>query len=146
MHLSVIFFMMTLYWCSISGAAWASWLIKSPTTRLFDQQRDHADIKGNIKAPHYWPSKIQRWLVDSRPKGPVIQKAFPCHDATLDNAWSQITDKRPHWCSNSLMMTSSDGNIFRVTGHLCGEFTGHRWIPRKKASDAELWCFLSAPG
>ena len=19
---------------------------------------------------------------------------------------------------------------FRVTGHLCGEFTGHRWIPR----------------
>ena len=31
---------------------------------------------------------------------------------------------------------------FRVTGHLCGEFTGHRWIPRTKASDAELWCFL----
>ena len=40
------------------------------------------------------------------------------------------------------MMTSSNGNIFRVTGHLCGEFTGHRWIPRTKASDAELWCFL----
>ena len=44
------------------------------------------------------------------------------------------------------MMTSSNGNIFRVTGHLCGEFTGRRWIPRTKASDAELWCFLwSAP-
>ena len=40
------------------------------------------------------------------------------------------------------MMTSSNGNIFRVTGHLCGEFTGPRWIPRTKASDAELWCFL----
>ena len=40
------------------------------------------------------------------------------------------------------MMTSSNGNIFRVTGHLCGEFTGHRWIPRTKASNAELWCFL----
>ena len=25
---------------------------------------------------------------------------------------------------------------------LCGEFTGHRWIPRTKASDRELWCFL----
>ena len=24
----------------------------------------------------------------------------------------------------------------------CGEFTGHRWIPRTKASDAELWCFF----
>ena len=41
-----------------------------------------------------------------------------------------------------LMMTSSNGNIFRVTGHLYGEFTGPRWIPRTKASDAELWCFL----
>ena len=28
------------------------------------------------------------------------------------------------------MMTSSNGNIFLVTGHLCGKFTGHRWIPR----------------
>ena len=33
-------------------------------------------------------------------------------------------------------------NIFRVTGPLCGEFTGHRWIPLTQASDAELWCFL----
>ena len=41
-----------------------------------------------------------------------------------------------------LMMTSSNGNIFSVTGPLCGEFTGHRWIPLTKASDAELWCFL----
>ena len=40
------------------------------------------------------------------------------------------------------MMTSSNGNIFRVTGHLCGEFTGPRWIPHTKASDAELWCLL----
>ena len=35
-----------------------------------------------------------------------------------------------------------NGNIVRVTGHLCGEFTGPRWIPRTKASDAMLWCFL----
>ena len=39
-------------------------------------------------------------------------------------------------------MMSSYENIFRVTGPLCGEFTGHRWIPHTKASDAELWCFL----
>ena len=30
------------------------------------------------------------------------------------------------------MMTSSNGNIFRVTGLLSGEFTGHRWIPCKR--------------
>ena len=41
-----------------------------------------------------------------------------------------------------LMMTSSNGSIFRVTGHLCGEFTGPRWIPHTKASDAELWYLL----
>ena len=44
------------------------------------------------------------------------------------------------------MMKSSNENIFRVTGHLCGEFTGHWWIPRTIASDVELCCFLrSAP-
>ena len=49
-------------------------------------------------------------------------------------------------CQHQAMMTSSNGNIFRVTGHLCGKFTGHRWIPLTKASDAELWCFpWSAP-
>ena len=41
-----------------------------------------------------------------------------------------------------VMKKSSNGNIFRVTGPLCGEFTGPRWIPRTKASNAELWCFF----
>ena len=40
------------------------------------------------------------------------------------------------------MMTPSNESIFCVTGPLCGEFTGYRWIPLTKASDAELWCFL----
>ena len=41
------------------------------------------------------------------------------------------------------MMASSNGNIFRVTGPLCGEFTGHRPVNSlTKASDVELWCFL----
>ena len=51
--------------------------------------------------------------------------------------WDVITCPCPWY-----VMTSSNGNIFRVTGHLCGEFTGPRWIPHTKASDAELWCFL----
>ena len=41
-----------------------------------------------------------------------------------------------------IVMTSSNGNIFRVTGLLCGG----QWIPLTRASDAELSCFLwSAP-
>ena len=36
-------------------------------------------------------------------------------------------------------MTSSNGNIFRVSVPLWGESTGHRWFPLTKASDAEHW-------
>ena len=45
-------------------------------------------------------------------------------------------------CFRGVNMTSSNGNIFRVTGHLCGEITGHWWILPTKSSDAVLWCFL----
>ena len=49
------------------------------------------------------------------------------------------------WCAR-IMITSSNGNIFRVTGPLCGEFTCHRWMLLTQASDAELWwVFLSVP-
>ena len=40
------------------------------------------------------------------------------------------------------MMTSSNGNIFRETGPFVRGIHRSRWIPRTKASDAELWCFL----
>ena len=40
------------------------------------------------------------------------------------------------------MVTTSNGNIFRVTGLLCWEFTGNRWMPCTKASDAELKMFF----
>ena len=57
--------------------------------------------------------------------------------------WQQAWQRWRNQAKNTKsMMTSSNGNIFRVTGHLCGEFTGPRWIPREKASGAELWCFL----
>ena len=53
------------------------------------------------------------------------------------------------WLAGCVAISSSsthddviNGNIFRVTGHLCGEFTGARWIPRTKTSDEELWCFF----
>ena len=39
------------------------------------------------------------------------------------------------------MMMSSNGNIFRITGHLCGEFTGYRWIPRTKGKWRGAWMF-----
>ena len=41
------------------------------------------------------------------------------------------------------MVTSSNGNIFRVTGPLCSEFTCQRWIPHTKASGAESEVFFN---
>ena len=62
------------------------------------------------------------------------------------NVWNSFDNKFRKWVSamrqHAIMMTSSNGNLFRVTGPLCGEFTGPGEFPHTKASDAELWCFL----
>ena len=34
--------------------------------------------------------------------------------------------------------------FLRDVGFLCWEFTGHRWVPLTKDTDAGLWCFLWA--
>ena len=56
--------------------------------------------------------------------------------------WTHHTGRTLAKCIEIDKMTSSNGNIFCVTGPLCGEFTGHQRIPLTKTSDAELWCFL----
>ena len=63
-------------------------------------------------------------------------ESYSIHVSNMSPRWMPYY--LPDWC----MMTSSNGNFFRITGHLCGDFTGHPWIPRTKASDVELWCFL----
>ena len=88
-------------------------------------------------------------------RGPVTRKMFPFDDDIMPKHYfvrgcscekqliTIFQDLIQQFLTHCrLMMTSSNGNIFRVTGHLCGKFTGPRWISRTKASDAELWCFL----
>ena len=69
---------------------------------------------------------------------------------TSDDIWNgeQIVSEQPFYVSQFnvpmdilKMFHVHVINIFRVTYHLCGDFTDHRWIPRTKASDAELWFF-----
>ena len=90
----------------------------------------HNTFKANRSMHGCWcPGSLCRQVINSHDTDYVGQAAF----------YFQRGRK-------STIMTSSTGNIFRVTGPLWGEFTGHRWIPLTKASDAELWCFLwSAP-
>ena len=94
---------------------------------------------------------IHRWPVNSPHKGPVTRKMFP-FDGVIRKylpgllAWASLSFMIGSWLHVYIMMTPSNGNIFRITGPLCGETTGQRRIPLTKASDAKLWCFLwSAP-
>ena len=43
----------------------------------------------------------------------------------------------------SCMMTSVNGSITRITDSLCGESTGHHWIPSATANNPELWWVFS---
>ena len=63
--------------------------------------------------------------------------------AILPHLYHSITFPVANFIRRNLpMMTSSNGNIFLVTGPLWGESTGHQWIPLTRASKADLWCFL----
>ena len=68
----------------------------------------------------------------------TFRKTFGFH-LTILNEYTRlfhVVNKLFRW--SDFMVLSSNGNVFCVTGPLCGEFTGHRWIPLTKASDAEL--------
>ena len=43
-------------------------------------------------------------------------------------------------------MTSSNGNIFRVTGHLCGEFTGPGEFPTQRPVTQSFDVFFDLNG
>ena len=81
--------------------------------------------------------RLLHWHKGTRSNVPVL---------TLYRVSRQMYTKSCTLSTLVAMMTSSNGNIFSVTGRLCGEFTGHRWILRTKASGARLGCLLwSAP-
>ena len=101
----------------------------------------------------YWSSLLthvcvtqRQWFKSVRPNGKIAMAIVLLHwYAKFAHATAFIATGYVEGFQND-MVTSSNGNIFRVTGHLCGEFTGQRWIPSTRASDAELRYFLwSAP-
>ena len=100
----------------------------------------------------FLPTDIDDWSVASRELLPganwnMVKLCSPCTVAGTalwklaenegirysGSDWHHVTCN-----SKKYMMTSSDGNIFRITDALFGEFTDHRLIPLTKASDAEL--------
>ena len=74
----------------------------------------------NAITPMYRHSSFRLWYQPS-----TINRSICCQRDPSDLLflYKLITK------AQNAMMTSSNGNIFRVTGHLYGKFTGHRWIP-----------------
>ena len=74
--------------------------------------------------------------------GIMIWKHFPCYWSVVRGIhqslhWSLVDSlqKEPVTQNSDVlifMMTSSNGNIFRVTGPLCGEFTGPGEFPTQR--------------
>ena len=65
------------------------------------------------------------------------QFSFPWRPFSIFMIYNRIhhpNEMRPnsHPESALIMMTLSNGNIIRVTGHLCGKFTGPRWFPAQR--------------
>ena len=91
---------------------------------------------------HWWIPHMKGWK-----RRPLVHYAVS-QKKLSNNSWISgdlryINADEMSYTGGSLrktdyMKTSSYGNIFRIAGHLFREFTDPRWIPRTKASDAEL--------
>ena len=64
---------------------------------------------------------------NSAKKGKIVQSTGSC-------VGKYISSDTVYHIVRFSIMTSSNGNIFRVTSSLCGEFTGRRWIPLTKGN------------
>ena len=87
---------------------------------------------------------------------PLWEETIDHRSVTVSNAllwcflrWTSCWEKTAPWLSCDThfinMMTSSNGNIFRVTGHLCGEFTGPGEFPAQRpvTRSFDVFCDLS---
>ena len=97
--------------------------------------------KGTLS--HWWYAVAERKRSGSitvlQLMGPIPNFPCPLRNSTPQTSSALTKMADPH--------TSHDDVIkwkhFPRYWPFVQEFTGHRWIPRTKVSDMELWCFLS---
>ena len=116
---------------------------------VWRMQRDVIILWTKVKITYIWEPTVVKYSIEFNiNRHGDFRGEIPRSPLTTGELYTLLAHRLPvdfaqkSHATRNVMMTSSNGNIFRVTGHLCGEFTGPRWIPRTKASDAELWCFL----
>ena len=84
---------------------WNHWVTSMYIYKLFVQQLAQANEAENIKSLQHWcfVRGIHQWVVDSPHKGPVMWKAFPCHDAIM-----QTLILSPDRCQISAIITTAN--------------------------------------
>ena len=102
--------------------------------------------RSSIVIPDIGARVVPVMIISTGRYTPLNTAFFPFLLASLANVLFSMCGRSmilmEHYEKYFLIMMSSNGNMFRITGPLWGEFTGHRWIPLTKASFAELWCFV----
>ena len=118
-----------IWWSTISG--WnIFWSSLSNSLSILSVNKHRLRLVFGSQIP------LQRYLWNPLPYKLMRSFVWPVSAANM------IFSSNTFLSRLAIMMTLSNGNLFRVAGHLCGEFTGQRWISRTKASDAELLAFL----
>ena len=126
-----------------------SWL-HNRVTRLLSPFQWHHNQRDGVSNSRLFTQSFVQAQIKETPKLCVIGEipARKASNAKNVSVWwrhhERGTNRKQYKTQKrtNFMKTSSNGSIFRVTGHLCEEFMGHRWFPRTKASHAELWYFL----
>ena len=102
-------------WAHYNDVTRTWWRLGSQTIQLFVQMLVQTNIKANIKSAHHWPfvTGINWCSLDSPHKGPVMWKAFPCHDIVMLWGWYVCISRR-----SPLVNTRSDTRSLHVSAIL----------------------------
>ena len=84
--------------------------------------------------------KFDRWPWKTKGHLFFATSSFAHHFVAIREFKLELQSRNVQFGSN--MITWSNGNIFRVTGPLCGEFTGHWWFPFQRPGSRSFDVFF----
>ena len=123
------------------------WILQGQEEQVISREDDTG--RNDVLVLHeicLWNKNIASWCANFI--RPMIEGRAVIYSCCIIYITVRILHNNRYWNVSvtdhmmNIIMTSSNGNVFRVTGHLCGELTCPRWITHTKASDADLSCFL----
>ena len=100
---------------------------------MFSTFPSESPYKTQLRLMSQWPASQVRSNIPSD-RGDFIVLGYTNPNTNVQSYYCgvRIIAIFSRCCMSHNMMTSSNGNIFRVTGHLCGEFTGPGEFPAQR--------------